>query len=167
MTMDYRIVFDESGGIVVTTGGTAERRGFVRFIDEIVDDPRFHPGTTVLVDHSALDMHPLRTDDMQAVAEAVGRLNDRIGRTVVAIVTPASVGYGLSRQFSAFADDSDLRVRVFTTRAEAAGWLQAAAARQLPGVHPPERSQSSPETLADAEAAERERRSLVRRLLRH
>ena len=120
--MDYTVEI-EPGRVVVTTGGVADREGFTRFIDEIVDAPGFVPGMPVLVDHSNLDMHRLKTADMQAVADAVIYRNARIGRSVVAIVTPASVGYGLTRQFTAFADLADIQVRIFGSRREAEDWL--------------------------------------------
>lgn len=125
MAMSYTIDFDDQGAVTVRTHGTADRHGIVRFIDELVDDPRFQAGTTVLIDHTNLDLHPLHTADIQAIADAVIRMNDRVAGTAVAIVTPASVGYGLSRQFTAFAESfgSGLDTRVFTTLEEARRWL--------------------------------------------
>jgi hypothetical protein len=127
VTMDFTVSF-EPGRVVVETSGVAARGGFTRFIDSIVEDPRFRPGMPVLVDHSKLDMDGLTTADMQAVADAVLHRNARIGRSLVAIVTPASVAYGLTRQFTAFADLADIRVRIFGSRAEADDWLTGARA---------------------------------------
>jgi hypothetical protein len=125
--MDFTISF-AAGRVVVETSGVAVRNGFTRFIDTIVDDPRFRPGMPVLVDHSKLDMQALTTADMQAVADVVINRNAKIGRSLVAIVTPASVAYGLTRQFTAFADLADIRVRIFGSRAEAEDWLTRARA---------------------------------------
>lgn len=125
--MDFTVSF-EPHRVVVETSGVAVRDGFTRFIDAIVDDPLFRPGMPVLVDHSRLDMDALTTADMQAVADVVLHRNAKIGCSLVAIVTPASVAYGLTRQFTAFADLADIRVRIFGSRAEAEDWLTRARA---------------------------------------
>jgi hypothetical protein len=125
--MDFTVSFDPDR-VAVETSGVAVRDGFTRFIDTIVDDARFRPGMPVLIDHSRLDMEALTTADMQAVADAVLHRNAKIGRSLVAIVTPASVAYGLTRQFTAFADLADIRVRIFGSRAEADDWLTRARA---------------------------------------
>ena len=125
--MDFTVSFAPQR-VVVETAGVAARVGFPRFLDTIVEDPRFEPGMPVLVDHSKLDMDALTTADMQAVADVVLHRNAKIGRSLVAIVTPASVAYGLTRQFTAFADLADIRVRIFGSRAEADDWLTRARA---------------------------------------
>jgi hypothetical protein len=125
--MQFEMSF-EPGRVVIQTAGVAERNGFTRFIDALVGDPRFEPGMPVLVDHTRLVMQDLTTADMQAVADAVLHRNARIGRSLVAIVTPASVAYGLTRQFTAFADLADIHVRIFASRPEADDWLTRAQA---------------------------------------
>lgn len=124
--VDYRV---EHGGepydVLVTTSGRADARSFFGFISEVVEDPRFRPGMRLLVDHSSLDASTLESSDVRAAADLVKRLNQAIGASLVAIVAPGPLIFGLTRMFEVFTDAADLSLRAFSTRDDAAGWLRS------------------------------------------
>lgn len=127
--MEHTIEFGgELQAVTVTSSGRADRSGFLRFIDEIVSDPRFRRGMAMLIDHSALDASSLTRHDVQAIGELVGTLSDRVGTSPVAVVVPDTLLFGLTRMGEAHTGPAQLRVGIFYSRDEAIAWLRDAVA---------------------------------------
>ena len=122
--MEYSIEF---GGapqdVTVTTSGIGEAAVFVQFVEELVSDPRFQPGMAILVDHSALDTRALFAPDMRVIANEVLSRDDQIGTSLVAIVAPAALTFGLARMWKAYTQAARLRSRIFYLRDDAIAWL--------------------------------------------
>jgi hypothetical protein len=122
----YTIEFGgELPGVRVRTGGAANRPGFMQLSDEIVDDPRFRPGTSILVDHSELDARPLSTNDLAAIGDHNVRLARRFGGAPIAIVAPSDLTFGLSRQAGGLSGCVGLRICTFRSHEAALAWLRS------------------------------------------
>jgi hypothetical protein len=122
--MEHTIVF---GGaphdVTITTSGPASRQGLIGFVRDLVDDARFRPGMSILVDHLALDGTTIMASDVRALAAEVLRLDERLGATKVAIVVPTPLTFGYARMYELHAADAQVRSRVFYVRADAVTWL--------------------------------------------
>jgi hypothetical protein len=114
----------EDADVTVTTSGMADAAGFAAMNDELVAHPRFRPGMSILVDHSALDVTLLRAGDVQVIARAVTEMASSIGPGAIAIVAPTKVGFGVARMSEGLAAPAELRTRTFRSRAHAIEWLR-------------------------------------------
>jgi hypothetical protein len=127
-SMEFTIEFGASdAAVVITTGGAAHADGFLRFNRAIAADPRFQPGISVLVDHSALDMSTLTDDDLTEIARSVAAIQDRLGESMVAIVVPDDLGYRHTRQARAEAQPLQIEAEIFSFRDDAIAWLRSHA----------------------------------------
>jgi hypothetical protein len=128
--VDWRIDFDaDSHDVTVTTGGTADAAGFRAMNHQLVEEDRWRPGMTVLVDHSSLDASPLTGSDVEEIARDVVELDDRLGPAVCAIVMTDEYLGGLTDVAIRYAAPSRLCARGFNSRDRAVEWL---ALRRLP-----------------------------------
>jgi hypothetical protein len=84
--------------VVITTRGSADLEGVKLFGEELVTDPRFRAGSTVIVDHSELDLRPLTESDLQEIGRIASGLAERLGETVFAVVVPDAFTFGRARQ---------------------------------------------------------------------
>jgi hypothetical protein len=124
--VEFRIDFGgELQDVTITTWGRADLAGFERFNEALVSDPRYRPGMTILVDHSQLDASTLSPAEVEAVGNVVARLADRIGPSLVAIVSGDRVTFGQAGISVAHAPPERIRVGVFYTLDEALGWLRS------------------------------------------
>ena len=124
--MEYAIEFGGSPqDVTIETSGPATAAGLIGFVSDLVADPRFRPGMSILVDHTELDARPLTGADVRAMAETVIQLDERIGRSKVAILVPNPLTFGYARMYELHAAETQLHSRVFYSRDEALGWLEA------------------------------------------
>jgi hypothetical protein len=122
--MDYEIRFGgDPQDVTLTTSGVATAKDFRRMNEELVAHPAFQPSVRILVDHSELDARMLTAQDVQAIADNVSHLNDRLGSSHVAIVAPRAVTYVLTRMSELMADAPALTVATFADRPSAVAWL--------------------------------------------
>jgi hypothetical protein len=110
--------------VVITTGGSADLEGVKLFGEELITDPRFRAGSTVLVDHSELDLRPLTESDLQEIGRIASGLAERLGDTLFAVVVPDSFTFGRARQSTTLAQPLDSAVRIFYSRDDAEAWLR-------------------------------------------
>ena len=117
----------EFGGVpqdvTVTTEGTATPDGFAQMNAELVEDERFRPGMLVLLDHTSLGVNELSSEDVRSIAKDFLRHDAAFGSTVVALVAPEPVQFGLARMATALADPMTPIIRIFETRQAAMEWL--------------------------------------------
>ena len=126
--MDYDIEFTESGpfDVVVTTSGKATAAEMAAGRRRVLDDPRFRPGMSLLVDHSLLDNSDITRAEVQLAAESLGRDRDASGLGSIAMVAPTSLNFGLARMFETFAgEELEDAVTVVRSREEAEAWLES------------------------------------------
>jgi hypothetical protein len=127
--VEYEIEFAGAPqDVTITTSGPASVEGLVGFVTDLVSNPRYRPGMSILVDHTALDARPLKAPDIQALADTVIRLDEQIGPSRVAIVVPNSLTFGFARMYEQSADAAQVRSKVFYSRSEAIAWLEADSA---------------------------------------
>ena len=126
--MDYDIEFTESGpfDVVVTTSGKATAAEMAAGRRRVLDDPRFRPGMSLLVDHSLLDNSDITRAEVQRAAETLGRDRDTSGLGSIAMVAQTSLNFGLARMFETFAgEELEDAVTVVRSREEAEAWLES------------------------------------------
>jgi hypothetical protein len=111
--------------VTVTTGGVATPREFCAMCADIAWDPRWRSGSTVLVDHSALDLSGLNGSDVETVANFIAGLNDHFGRTRWAVVVSDAYVEGLLAVLIGYLAPTQSRVRAFPSRDAAVAWLVA------------------------------------------
>jgi hypothetical protein len=92
-------------------------------VAELASDPRWRPGTAVLVDHSALDASALTGRDVEEIAAFIVDLDDRYGPAAVALVTPDAYTEGLLDVVIRYIARARMRARTFPSRDHAAEWL--------------------------------------------
>jgi hypothetical protein len=135
--VEYEITFGGAPqNVTITTSGTASANGLIGFVTDLVASPHYLPGMSILVDHMALDARSLSAADIQALADTVVRLDERIGESRVAIVVPNSLTFGFARMYEQRAARARLRSRVFYSRAEALAWLAEAVVPEPPDGSP-------------------------------
>ena len=124
--VDYTILFGGTGPqeLTITTSGPVFVEGFARLIDDVLADARYRRGMAVLVDHAEADFSAVRPDEMQAVAQMLVDLDDRVGASRLAVVASSPASFGLVRVFQAYVDAAQVDVSLFYTRAEAEDWLR-------------------------------------------
>jgi hypothetical protein len=110
--------------VVITTRGSATLEGVKLFGQELITDPRFRPGSTVLVDHSELDARPLTSSDISEIGVIASAAAEQLGNTVFAVVVPDSFTFGLARQSATRAEPLESAVHIFYSRDEAEAWLR-------------------------------------------
>ena len=126
--MVYDIEFAASGpfDVVVTTSGKATAAEMAAGRRRILDDPRFRPGMTLLVDHSLLDNADITRADVQRAAESLNRDRAASGLGWIALVAPTSLNFGLARMFELLAgEELEGAWIVVRSRDEAEAWLES------------------------------------------
>lgn len=115
----------------VRTSGVASRKGFIRLNHELVANPRWRPGMTVLVDHTALDTSLLTGADVDAISDAVIELDDRFGPAAIAVVAADPFMRGLSEVSARYVAPSQPVFGSFSSHDQALQWLEAQKTRRL------------------------------------
>ncbi len=122
--MDFRIEFThDPPRATVTTSGPADVSGWTRYHEELLADPRFHEGMSLLVDHSELDAAALTVHEVRQIGLAVAAFDRQLGIGRRAVVAPGSLRFGLTRMAQVVSDPEAARTGVFTSVEEAIAWL--------------------------------------------
>src|ERR1700674_4269239 len=96
--------------VVITTRGSADLAGVKLFGEELITDPRFRAGSTILVDHSELDARTLTASDLREIGRIASGNAEQLGNTVFSVVVPDTLTFGLARQSSILAGPLDSAV---------------------------------------------------------
>ncbi len=120
--MEYEIDFGAEADVVVTTSGRADPDGIRKFLNEVVSDGRFRPGSSLLNDHSALDFSALTPADIRDISDFVSRLDAEHGFGPFAVVVPNSFAFGMARMGQTLLT-ADVDGRIFYSRDDAIEWL--------------------------------------------
>lgn len=73
--------------VLVTTSGEVSLDGLDAIVTDLLADPRYHPGMTVVFDHSHLDWQTLYADDLVRRLHLALKEADLIGPRRIAVVT--------------------------------------------------------------------------------
>jgi hypothetical protein len=112
--------------VTVTTAGVATPREFCAMCADVAWDPRWRTGSTVLADHSALDVSGLNGGDVGAVANFIVGLDDHFRHSLWAVVVSDAYVEGLLAVLIGYLEPTELRARSFQSRDAAVEWLAAA-----------------------------------------
>lgn len=122
--MDYEIEFGSDGVVRIRTSGVADLDGFRRYLAELIEDPRWRPGTPTLVDHRELALEALSSHEVATLSRAIGSLADRLGGGRNATVVSGTLDFGLARMWEIQTDDQVASsLRVFLDPDEALAWV--------------------------------------------
>lgn len=124
--MDFSLQVAD-GFFEIKTYGDAEVEKFLDFIQALVAHEKWRPGSSVLIDHSALNAGPLTVDDISAIAYICGDYRDQIGDSKMVILVGRDLEYGLARMWSVYVNGKwDVTATILRSRDEALSWLKGA-----------------------------------------
>ena len=123
--MDWTITWLDSTEYVQANMAGAFKLADARSaISDIVDDPEWNNGDKLLVG-AHVDVDNINLSDIEAMSEMMGRLDEKIGMSRIAIVGPTDLQFGLSRQFQMnAASHTTADVMAFRSEAAAVKWLK-------------------------------------------
>jgi hypothetical protein len=115
--------------VAVTTEGPASVEDLDAMVRAIVDDERYRPDLSVLVDHSNARWSNLSLDDARRRAALLELQADALGHPRVAFVVSRAADYGVGRMLQLLTEGkAPIESRIFYSAAEARAWLRNPAA---------------------------------------
>jgi hypothetical protein len=93
-------------------------------------DPALPKRLDVLLDLGEITALP-EADQVEAIADAAGRLKEKVAWRRCAIFAPRDVVYGVSRMFAAISEPHFRETMVFRRLADAERWLDASGAADV------------------------------------
>lgn len=133
--MPYQYAIDpERELVVIRASGSLDVEDVERMSREVYDDPDTHRGCRILVDFSEVAELDLFHDDVLRLADLHGQLQERIGRSRIAIFAPRDAVYGVGRMWHSLQPDWEADAALFRTRPEALAWLGIPPDARLPGA---------------------------------
>lgn len=122
--MPYKFEIDQKSGVVLFSAtGVFTPVDFLYCISDVVDDPRFKPGFSHLVDLRAVKYFVVSPEVMRDRVVLDKDLSTRLGRGKIAIVSSSESVYGITKIYEALMKDSSNEVNTFMDIAEARQWL--------------------------------------------
>ena len=133
MTIQVSLATDRIG-VIYTSSGVLTGRDLLWAHGRLQDELQSNSGIRyVLVDHSAVSDERGDTESLKQLAERTAPVLDQIEQGLVAIVAPNDVLFGLSRMWTAMAEDERMEVFVTRDRDDALRWLsEELGRRELP-----------------------------------
>lgn len=111
--------------VLLETSGEVSVDGVERMLKQLVESPRWTPGTDQLIDHRKLDVKKLSADDMRKIRDILNRHSLELGRGRCAFVVKDTLGFGLGRMYEMLGGD---RIHgdfgVFYSLDDARRWLK-------------------------------------------
>jgi hypothetical protein len=125
------VVNPHEGIVVVTLSGKLRVADYASKLEQALADPRYQPGSAILLDARPID--PLPTfDDLRGLVHLARELSAR-GVRPFAIVVANDLQYVTGRLFATLASATiNLETRVFRTMDVAQEWLRTALATRAP-----------------------------------
>jgi hypothetical protein len=113
-----------SEDIHVKTRGAATLESTRAFTLALIELPGFHPGMTLLVDHSDADFREFSSSDARSRVEDAVILSEKFGGARIAVVVGSVADYGIHRMMELLAGDRyTFETRIFTEVEDAHAWL--------------------------------------------
>lgn len=119
--MPVAYAFREPREIVVIAEGAVTFAEAAVLLDELLDDPRVEPGTSMLVDSRKVEEAP-STAELRIIARDLTPLHER-GVSRIAVCAESMFVYGIARMFAVFAEMFGLHVAAFRDMDAAKQWL--------------------------------------------
>ena len=115
--MPVSVAFDAPTRVILEATGKVTGAEVVRALTEVLHDPRFRPGTTILgIAHGVTAAPP--TDELRDIVVVATSLRNA-GMSALLVVTEPGFVYGVARMFAALADLAGVQVEVFQDIGEA------------------------------------------------
>ena len=109
--MPISVSFEAPSGFILEGSGRITGPDSVRALNEVLADPRFGPGTTLLsITHDVTGAPPV--DELRDIIVVATQLRNA-GMSALLIVTQPGFVYGVARMFASLADLAGVRVEVF------------------------------------------------------
>ncbi len=125
MPITFRID-PEASRVRVTVRGRVTPDEILQYRRDLVVDPAFRKGMSILVDASDVDTGAISRDALETVAEDLGTMGVAFGPVRLAIVVGSEAAFGLARRYEVLTEGAPILVRAFRDEAEAAEWMRAA-----------------------------------------
>jgi len=120
MPIDYEV---HSGVAIATCRGVVTGRDIRDLIARYVDDSRLSVPHRELFDVGHAESFDVGGDDVRMVVDFVRSTGDRFRGAKVAYVAAGDMPYGIGRMFGAYAENLDIKLRVFRDINDAREWL--------------------------------------------
>jgi hypothetical protein len=126
--MTWEIEFGGAGpeDVLVTSRGLASVESLHAEIGEVMADPRFRPGLSIIFDETGLDWSAMSTADLRRRVALLPEYLAHAGDVRIVIVTGGPVGHGVLRQMDAYAGGFTFEWEAVRTLDEARSWLRGA-----------------------------------------
>lgn len=118
--------------MTLTVSGDAYVDGFQEYLNDVLSDPGWKPGTAALIDFRELRLEHLSFPDVERIVELHVPYLTRIGKSPMAVVVSRPVDFGVVRMWESLAADMFPVHRVFYDIAEARTWLRSKQAANTP-----------------------------------
>lgn len=115
--MPITIAFEEPSRFILQGTGDITGAESVRALKEVMNHPRFRPGTTLCaITHDVTEAPP--TDELREIVVVAVALR-KAGMSALLISTAPGFVYGVARMFASLADIAGVPVEVFNDETEA------------------------------------------------
>ena len=121
--MPHKVTYTHDAGVVTEYEGEVTGDEVIEIHRGIVDDPSFELLRYYISDGTGRTRAAVSADQarvMAGISKSASKLNPNL---LVAMVRPEDVDFGMSRMYQSLLEDSDFRIGVFRTRAEAGDWV--------------------------------------------
>lgn len=119
--MALAMSFTDEHSLQISAGGSVTFAEIAVMLDDLLDDPRITPGTSILVDARGVREVPT-TAELRIVARDLAPLRER-GVNRIAVCADSTFVYGVARMFGVFADAIGLQIGAFWEVDDARAWL--------------------------------------------
>lgn len=93
---------------------------------DLLADPAFRPGMSVLVDATTADTTAISGSALESIAENLVALSPGAAPGRLAVVVESNATFGLARRYEVLTEGAPTRVRAFRDEAEAMEWIRSA-----------------------------------------
>jgi hypothetical protein len=112
--------------VLMTVSGVASAAEFTAITDELIADPRFRSGASMIFDYRELDLGGMSVGTLRSLADSIAQRRDKIGAARIAVVFSRTVDFGVYRMFATFSESqTSVSGAQFWSLEDAREWLRA------------------------------------------
>jgi hypothetical protein len=122
-TVEFSVQYHD-GYFKVEYFGDAEVGTFRDILEALVTHEQWKPGTSFLLNHTALNKAPLTTDDMRDIVNINAQYSGKVGKSKCALLVTRKLEFGMARMWGILVENKwDISEKPFKSRVEAVAWL--------------------------------------------